>query len=78
MILTVSFQHENMAFSNSYILVTSYKHASGQAYLPAGQRWFNEKINSPHSSVENAVGIWKGLFHGFITFICISEINNEW
>jgi hypothetical protein len=47
-------------FTNSHILVTSYKCVSGQADLPAGQKWFNEKIKSPHSSVENAIGIWKG------------------
>jgi hypothetical protein len=50
------------AFTNSLILVTSYKRASGQAYLSAGQSWFNEKINSPRSGVENAIGIWKGRF----------------
>ena len=47
----------NTAFTNSLMLVTSYKRASGQAYLPAGQRWFNEIITSPCSGVENAIWI---------------------
>jgi hypothetical protein len=50
------------AFTNSLIIVTSYKRSSGQAALPVGQSWFNDKLNSPRSLVENGIGIWKGHF----------------
>ncbi len=50
------------AFTNSHYLVTSYKRASGQAFLPSGQSWFNDVLNVPRSGVENAIGIWKGRF----------------
>jgi hypothetical protein len=35
------------AFTNSHYLVTSYKRASGQAFLPSGQSWFNDVLNVP-------------------------------
>lgn len=34
-----------LLFTNSKIIVTSYKCASGQATLPASQHWFNNKLN---------------------------------
>jgi hypothetical protein len=45
----------NSAFPNSNIMVTSYKRASGQAFLPARQSWFN----NVRSDIENTIGTWK-------------------
>jgi hypothetical protein len=50
------------AFTNSIIMVTSYKWALGQAVLPSGQSWFNDVLNVPRTGVENTIGIWKGCF----------------
>ena len=50
------------AFNNSNIMVSSYKRAAGTSTLPPGQKWFNDKLSTPRSKVENTIGIWKGRF----------------
>ncbi len=42
----------DFTFTNSKIIVTSYKCALGHATLPAGQRWFENKMNCLRAGVE--------------------------
>ena len=49
------------AFTSDDHMVGAYKKLPNQV-LPVTQKWFNDMLSPPRSSVENTIGIWKGRF----------------